>query len=409
MARSVGAPTDGIRTEGYTSEANGKEEVMEEEVVDGEAVEEHEFLPAIRDAAVPSLIQGRTPAEIVANAEEIASALADVIEKKNLYKNISGKRHVLVEGWTLLGSLLGVVPIVEWTRQTPDGWEARVVARTMGGVEVGAAEAMCSRRESRWKGADEYAIRSMAQTRATSKALRGPLGFIVELAGYSATPESELSDDATDAPRAGTSASSAPVADSWPALLDAYNKTFYPHPWNEWWLEIAMRRFDVKLGADPKLSDALHAMTPEQKGELWKGCLAALDLIPASDLGPTRAEVREGFTKAFAGVAAQGPMVSMSPDEADHFPTFTMYQAGDRRPASVAAKESVGESGPSHTTPSGESGAASGGSVTAGAGLGGEAPASSPTEGTGNADEGEPAPAASSAPDPANDPFPEGY
>jgi hypothetical protein len=32
----------------------------------------------------------------------------------------------------------------------------------------------------------------MAQTRATSKALRVPLGFIVVLAGYEATPEEEM-------------------------------------------------------------------------------------------------------------------------------------------------------------------------------------------------------------------------
>jgi hypothetical protein len=32
----------------------------------------------------------------------------------------------------------------------------------------------------------------MAQTRATSKALRVPLGFIVTLAGYEATPEAEI-------------------------------------------------------------------------------------------------------------------------------------------------------------------------------------------------------------------------
>ena len=35
----------------------------------------------------------------------------------------------------------------------------------------------------------------MAQTRATSKALRGPLGFIVHLAGFSATPAEEMPSD----------------------------------------------------------------------------------------------------------------------------------------------------------------------------------------------------------------------
>ena len=43
-----------------------------------------------------------------------------------------------------------------------------------------------------WSGRDDYALRSMAQTRAVSKALRLPLGFIVALAGYEATPADEM-------------------------------------------------------------------------------------------------------------------------------------------------------------------------------------------------------------------------
>jgi hypothetical protein len=39
--------------------------------------------------------------------------------------------------------------------------------------------------EAKWRGADEYAIRSAA-TRATTNALRFPLGFILELAGFDA-------------------------------------------------------------------------------------------------------------------------------------------------------------------------------------------------------------------------------
>jgi hypothetical protein len=88
--------------------------------------------------------------------------------------------------------MLGVVPVVEWTRKTDTGWEARVEARTLDGRVVGAAEAMCTRDERTWKSRDDYAIRSMAQTRATSKALRQPLGFVVTLAGFEATPDEEM-------------------------------------------------------------------------------------------------------------------------------------------------------------------------------------------------------------------------
>jgi len=136
------------------------------------------------------------PVAVVERASVIATALADVIRRKQLYKHIGQSDHVFVEGWTLLGSMLGVFAEVEWSRPLTvgdwEGWESRAVTRTLSGRVVGAAEAMCSRREGKWRNADDYAMRSMAQTRAVSKALRLPLGFIMELAGYSATPAEEL-------------------------------------------------------------------------------------------------------------------------------------------------------------------------------------------------------------------------
>ena len=72
------------------------------------------------------------------------------------------------------------------------GWEARVQALTLQGAVVGAADAQCLRSENNWKTRDDYALRSMAQTRAAAKALRMPLGFIMALAGYEATPAEEM-------------------------------------------------------------------------------------------------------------------------------------------------------------------------------------------------------------------------
>ncbi len=139
-----------------------------------------------------NLFRTEDPVEIIRRASETADALANVLRDRKLTSNISGKEHVRVEGWTLLGTMLGVFPVVEWTRPVADGWEARVEARTLAGQVVGAAEAECLRTERTWKGRDDYALRSMAQTRAVSKALRGPLGFVVTLAGYEATPAEEM-------------------------------------------------------------------------------------------------------------------------------------------------------------------------------------------------------------------------
>jgi hypothetical protein len=162
---------------------------MTSEVVtyDGEVVDEHR--------APMTLFGTDDPQAVVERASTVATALAGVINERKLFSSINGKKHVQVEGWTLLGSMLGVFAEVEWSRPLDNGWEARAVARTLAGQVVGAAEAMCTTSEGRWGKADAYAVRSMAQTRAVSKALRLPLGFIMQLAGYSATPAEELNDE----------------------------------------------------------------------------------------------------------------------------------------------------------------------------------------------------------------------
>lgn len=161
------------------------------EVIEGEAVEVGQDLELRPDQPV-NLFRTENPGEIVARATEMANALAEVVREKKLTKDIKGKQHVLVQGWTLLGTMLGVFPVCVWTRKLEDGWEARVEARTLAGAVVGAAEAQCTRAESLWKSRDDYALRSMAQTRATSKALRQPLDFVMTLAGFESTPAEEM-------------------------------------------------------------------------------------------------------------------------------------------------------------------------------------------------------------------------
>jgi hypothetical protein len=82
------------------------------------------------------------PEQALKRMAELATPLADVIEAKKLYATISGRRHITAEGWTTLGGMLGVVPVVCWTRpnETGDGYVARVEARTLDGRVVGAAE-----------------------------------------------------------------------------------------------------------------------------------------------------------------------------------------------------------------------------------------------------------------------------
>lgn len=147
------------------------------------------------EAAPVTLFRTDQPGEVVARATETANALAKVIRDQRLAVRIQGREHVRVEGWTLLGTMLGVFPVCVWSRKLEDGWEARVEARTLAGHIVGAAEAECLRSERTWATRDDYALRSMAQTRATSKALRQPLGFVMTLAGFAETPAEEMPHD----------------------------------------------------------------------------------------------------------------------------------------------------------------------------------------------------------------------
>ena len=74
-------------------------------------------------AAMPGLFGTNDPELAVNKAVQVSDVLAGVIRDKKLAVPIGGKEHVLVEGWTLLGSLLGVFPVTVWSHQLDDGWE----------------------------------------------------------------------------------------------------------------------------------------------------------------------------------------------------------------------------------------------------------------------------------------------
>ncbi len=165
--------------------------MTDETAIIPDSISEASNLP-IQAPQTSTLFQTTDPITVIDKATKVATRLAGVIKQQHLYADIRGKHHVTVSGWTLLGSLLGVFPITVWTRKLENGWEARVEARTLTGNLVGAAEAQCLTSESSWSNREDFALRSMAQTRATSKAMRMPLGYIVQLAGFDATPAEEM-------------------------------------------------------------------------------------------------------------------------------------------------------------------------------------------------------------------------
>ena len=139
------------------------------------------------------------PADVIPMATSVATPLAKLINEKNLFKNISGKKFVYVEGWTTMGAMLGVVPrhVPELSKRKDDGeYEETVeLIRIIDGLVIGRAAAVCGGESDKvWKSRPEYARKSMAITRATGKAFRLSFSWIMTLAGYMPTPAEEMED-----------------------------------------------------------------------------------------------------------------------------------------------------------------------------------------------------------------------
>lgn len=127
----------------------------------------------------------------------LAVDLAKFIKENKLYQNIQGKEFVNVEGWQYAGSRLGIFPVVEHVLNVSTDAEMKYEAKVnllnvRSGQIVGAGFAICSNKENGKKYYQEFAIASMAQTRAIGKAYRNILAWIIRAAGYEPTPAEEM-------------------------------------------------------------------------------------------------------------------------------------------------------------------------------------------------------------------------
>jgi hypothetical protein len=143
----------------------------------------------------------------IVNAEsmlDLSKDLARLIKEKGLSSNIQGKQFVNVEGWQFAGASLGLMPIItETTDMSKDDeirYQAKCEVRNItSGQLMAVGIALCSNKEKTKRYFDEYAILSMAQTRAIGKAYRNLLAWLMKAAGFEATPAEEM--DFADAPK----------------------------------------------------------------------------------------------------------------------------------------------------------------------------------------------------------------
>jgi hypothetical protein len=233
-------------------------EVLEAETTDPPAYP----VPYHAPSGSTAIVAGANAAERIVAATEIATQLDKIIAAQGLRTKIGSKRvkdengrdkwvdnfHIDIEGWQTLAAFLELAVVPRWSKMVTDpatgeplrarytvrreifakgtrkeaikdgsaivervetaevdgfSWEARVEVFKDGAL-VSAGESMCTREEEGWRDAEDQRLRSMAQTRAASKAIAGVARWIVSLAGYAA----------------GTDEPSAPAGAS-PELLEA--------------------------------------------------------------------------------------------------------------------------------------------------------------------------------------------
>jgi hypothetical protein len=199
-----------------------------------------------QETAAITPFPGPTFDDILDGATDIANRLSDVIKQRRMYTPIGAERkHINLDAWQTAGAMTrvfadqGEVEQLPWPQiaalgdepPTPDreprdkqspewhawddadrarrAWElhrdmlrARDLGRAYGfkadfraahdGNAVGWGEGRCTRGEASKVNQEDFALASMAQTRAQSRALGAPLKFVVKLAGYETTPAEEL-------------------------------------------------------------------------------------------------------------------------------------------------------------------------------------------------------------------------
>ena len=174
-----------------------KEENVES--TDVAVIDQPQSLPdyAILNPDIPMSIK-------VGVATNVANTLAPLVREqgltvKGLNRSNKEAEYVLVEGWEVLGTMLGIVPVTTIIEEMKNdkgriiGYKARATLyqnpiiendEIVGGTVIARAEATADRSGFQ---KDLFAIASMSQTRALGKAYRMGLSWIMKMAGFEGT------------------------------------------------------------------------------------------------------------------------------------------------------------------------------------------------------------------------------
>lgn len=134
----------------------------------------------------------------MAQAKKLSKELANFAKDNDLSVQIAGKQYMQVEGWQFIGTQMGLTDVVQSCDpvSTDDPkevkYKAEVIVINQNGTIISRGFAFASNKENKKRSFEEYAVASMAQTRAIGKAYRNFLAWIVKMAGYEPTPYEEV-------------------------------------------------------------------------------------------------------------------------------------------------------------------------------------------------------------------------
>ncbi|MFA7296276.1 MAG: hypothetical protein WC211_03695 [Dehalococcoidia bacterium] len=268
------------------------------------------------------------PLAMVNRMTAVADAMAAVVRRRGLVQTftIKGKtrEYVNVEGWSLVGAMIGVFPRtrdVEEIRVADGslvGFKANVDLVTREGGVVGGSSAICTRDEERWADRDWNQISSMAQTRATAKAFRMSFGFVMPMAGYEATPAEEMDGIGAEpekreaSPASRTAGRRVDTPDQAKAFEQERSEARAAHPekrngvsfvpavesvgslfqWARYEYNLTSQEVVAILGG--KVQGDIHGIIKEKYNGSWEGAQTTVSASVEPDAAPVEPTVQEG-------------------------------------------------------------------------------------------------------------------
>jgi hypothetical protein len=137
--------------------------------------------------------------QAIGAAHKKAETLKKIVEDQHLYVDIGPSRHLRVEAWQTIATAYNLAVRTDdgtkliWQGDKVIGVEAKaLVINITTGTIVGGATSYCFASEA---GKEDHAVAQlsgMASTRASARALKQNLSWVVVLAGYSPTPAEEM-------------------------------------------------------------------------------------------------------------------------------------------------------------------------------------------------------------------------